>query len=454
MHSALVVDEILRQILEECDDFSDQSTRKTLSRLSRCCKAWKEPALDQLWGRLPRIGPLLSLFSGYAYANGVHRLDREVVPDDLRLFHSYAKRVRRLSWRLSTRLSPSMISALETARKDSGTGSLLPRLISFEGIMSPKGDMSPWSGIISFSLRHVDIHSHWRGARECCDAIADWLTQLLTVARGLESFKFRGYASRRLNELFSSMTTLRSINIRTGSRGNLSGACLASMTSSTNLHSLKLKIRGLGVSTFRAALMDHAAPKFPALQHLHIDASEDNLIDCILDLIPCNTLRSLHVEFEESSSTKSASIILEKLAYKASSALQDLVIIHNAYVDDDDFTLPGTRLWTVNTLRPLASIKTLKNFCLDTLLPPVLKQEDVEEILSWWPRVERIHLATGDEEETEEETEEMETELIVAVQLEAARGVKSLILPKRDANGKPFDVAALSRSRCPTSNSE
>ena len=61
MHSALLIDEVLEDILEQCADWSGTDYRWTLCQLARSCKAWKDPALDRLWKRLDGVEPLARL---------------------------------------------------------------------------------------------------------------------------------------------------------------------------------------------------------------------------------------------------------------------------------------------------------------------------------------------------------------------------------------------------------
>jgi hypothetical protein len=66
MHPALLVDEILQLIFEiNLDD-----EKSSLCRAARCCKAWKDPALDRIWRRLPSAVPLLSLLPGCSVEKG------------------------------------------------------------------------------------------------------------------------------------------------------------------------------------------------------------------------------------------------------------------------------------------------------------------------------------------------------------------------------------------------
>lgn len=65
MHSALLIDELLRQIFLFIED-----DRKSLLASARSCKAWKDPALDYIWEHLTSFGPLLLLLPGVSSRNG------------------------------------------------------------------------------------------------------------------------------------------------------------------------------------------------------------------------------------------------------------------------------------------------------------------------------------------------------------------------------------------------
>ena len=61
MHPALLIDEILQLVLDHCAELAEPSPRWTFAQLARCCRAWREPALDRLWARMDGVGPLLAL---------------------------------------------------------------------------------------------------------------------------------------------------------------------------------------------------------------------------------------------------------------------------------------------------------------------------------------------------------------------------------------------------------
>lgn len=66
MHSALLIDEILRNIFYLCLDHN----RHNLVSASRSCKSWKDPALDLVWDRLTSFEPLLRLLPGVLVIDG------------------------------------------------------------------------------------------------------------------------------------------------------------------------------------------------------------------------------------------------------------------------------------------------------------------------------------------------------------------------------------------------
>jgi hypothetical protein len=73
MHQVLLIDEIVQDIFELCFEYADGGKEKLhdLCQVARCCKAWKDPALDRLWRRLPCVIPLLSLIPGLFQVDGV-----------------------------------------------------------------------------------------------------------------------------------------------------------------------------------------------------------------------------------------------------------------------------------------------------------------------------------------------------------------------------------------------
>ncbi len=62
MHPVLLLDEVLRIILDHIDhDFDRLPALSAFYRLATVCRAWKDPGLDYLWASLASVDPLLAL---------------------------------------------------------------------------------------------------------------------------------------------------------------------------------------------------------------------------------------------------------------------------------------------------------------------------------------------------------------------------------------------------------
>jgi hypothetical protein len=70
MHPALHVDELVRLIVQHCNDLPYKEHQRTLFNLALTCKPLLEPALDSLWSRLPSVIPLMSLLPGLYVRDG------------------------------------------------------------------------------------------------------------------------------------------------------------------------------------------------------------------------------------------------------------------------------------------------------------------------------------------------------------------------------------------------
>ena len=66
MHSVLLLDEVIRIVLDNIDSDSNRSSAiKTFYRIATVCRAWKDPALDYLWASLTSVDPLLALLPNH-----------------------------------------------------------------------------------------------------------------------------------------------------------------------------------------------------------------------------------------------------------------------------------------------------------------------------------------------------------------------------------------------------
>jgi len=98
MHPALLLDEVIRIILDHIDyDSNRPLALKAFYRLATICRAWKDPALDYLWASLTSVDPLLALLPDVSElpvtrlavltSRGLYYRIRRTVACPLMLFH-------------------------------------------------------------------------------------------------------------------------------------------------------------------------------------------------------------------------------------------------------------------------------------------------------------------------------------------------------------------------------
>ena len=62
MYPALLVDEIIQVIFDSLDrSLTVEELQRTYALLARCCKAWKDLALDRLWITVRGMEPVLTV---------------------------------------------------------------------------------------------------------------------------------------------------------------------------------------------------------------------------------------------------------------------------------------------------------------------------------------------------------------------------------------------------------
>jgi hypothetical protein len=97
MHPVLLLDEVLRIILDHIDrDLDRLPALKTFYHLATVCRAWKDPALDYLWASLASVDPLLALLphvsvllvTSLAVLTMCYRMYHVVIPPLILLHHS------------------------------------------------------------------------------------------------------------------------------------------------------------------------------------------------------------------------------------------------------------------------------------------------------------------------------------------------------------------------------
>ncbi|EIW85644.1 hypothetical protein CONPUDRAFT_142127 [Coniophora puteana RWD-64-598 SS2] len=101
MHAALDVDEILRNVVND-----SSLNKRDLASVAMTCRAWSDPALDELWESLDSLGPLLNALPQglleWEYSPGdkttlagiAMKMTRPFIQSDWASFRRYSTRVR------------------------------------------------------------------------------------------------------------------------------------------------------------------------------------------------------------------------------------------------------------------------------------------------------------------------------------------------------------------------
>ncbi|RXW15705.1 hypothetical protein EST38_g10149 [Candolleomyces aberdarensis] len=84
--------------LEELDSVQVAEGRQNLAWLALTCKAFLEPALDQLWRSLNTLYPLFKILPAFIQTDGTHVLRGTITPEDWDRFDWYARRVKKFCY--------------------------------------------------------------------------------------------------------------------------------------------------------------------------------------------------------------------------------------------------------------------------------------------------------------------------------------------------------------------
>ncbi|KAJ7879943.1 hypothetical protein B0H14DRAFT_2707971, partial [Mycena olivaceomarginata] len=389
MHSALLVDEVLRQILDLCP-------RTCLPAVARTCRSWTDPALDNIWSHIGSLVPLLCLIPGLTCVDGVYDVVGCEGSLDLGVFNSYARRIKHITQRHNTRIHPELLSLL-CAHETPLTRLTTTRLSSIEH------DCVPATLSLSPRLQQLDLDLGFR--RKGPDGGNDYIETLLRVATGIERLRLRGLADQRLNSGISRMSNLRSLSLHTGAF--LTAETLACISVFPHLSELEIEAGHIDPDALLEAWSAAAAePRFPTLKKLHICAQAP-LLGLVLRNLPPASLHALRIE--ATTDPAGAAPIrwgdLFDLLTSHTYTLHDLTIeqhLEDIELDLDNTTpipAPSTPVdtqhdrLTFDTLRRLAPLHHLRRLTIDTTRLPNLSDAEMEALAGWWPAL--VHLDLG-----------------------------------------------------------
>ncbi|KAI0255907.1 hypothetical protein BJV78DRAFT_1174384 [Lactifluus subvellereus] len=373
MHPALLVDEVLRIILDHIDHDSNRPPAlKAFYRLATVCRAWKDPALDYLWASLTSVDPLLGLLSDDTPHGGVS-------PDAPSRFYSYASRVRNLGQSTCSlprlKLCPNIIGAIVS-------GSLvLPSLRSVCLVLKdPTKQKFPFNLYLSQSLRSVSVDVGFRSSKEMlglCEALHVYLDAVARISTNLQHLRLRGQLSDLVVNTVPSMRELRSLSICGGSQ--LMPRTLASIACFPKLEDLRLQLDCPNIAYLADSL----------------SAGPNTSAEVLFAHLPGGKLRTVHLESDlKLRSVDAWTPALAILAERTHSTLTDLTLeaLTSFCEAFDDHAFPPKLHFTLPALAPLARLTHLRRFTLDSSLPPDLGDADLVTLASWWPEIEELAL--------------------------------------------------------------
>ncbi|KAI0738523.1 hypothetical protein C8Q80DRAFT_1205911 [Daedaleopsis nitida] len=378
MHAALLIDEVLQLVFDFCEH-SETEPQWMFTQLARCCRAWKDPALDRLWARLNGVEPLLALLPK-SYEKTFCRVPSE-------RFLANAARVRQIT-HSKDNLSAAIFRDLSP---------VLPRLETVA--LSFHGCMVPWKWTTSTRLKTVSIKVGFslssNAVVERSNAAASFLREAGRSAPDLHTLQIRGRMSAALNESVAALANLQSLTVQASCY--LAPSTLAMIATFPRLRELEVHASHIDADEFEDSLPP-AAHFFPALEELTIRTCGP-LLTSILERLPVSTLSKLHVEMAKSIGGPSyMKPIFELLAEKASASLRELTIEDGTETDDLERypPPPGTPRWySLDLLSPLARMKQLRRV---VMRDPDLRDGDLEVLAKWWPALEHLDLGMFDPE--------------------------------------------------------
>ncbi|KJA28045.1 hypothetical protein HYPSUDRAFT_62437 [Hypholoma sublateritium FD-334 SS-4] len=405
MHSALLIDEILRLVFS----FASETGPSTLAVAARCCKAWRDPALDFLWNRLSCFKPFVLLFSGGSVVNGEFVLPSYLPEQDLSRFNFYAGRIKHAGNRYELRVcfGAEAMALFHFHHKSI----VLPNLSSVHiSVSRCPPILIPF--YFSSNLSKIDVDLGFKASSSSTDdMLCTYFTQVAESCRGLRHLSLRGHASERLNDIISRLSSLHSISLKLGA--TLLPKTLKAIMDFPRLS--ELEVHAGHIESYDVNDKQEDCTVFTSLRKLHIRA-QSTLIEDILRHIPLNTLQNIHLELDDPSPcTTFWNACFASIANKSAETLQHLSLEHHFEIVEPSLSIPldaaqpsnASTTTIVTTASPAAShmtfqvvetlrvLKHLHHFSCDITLPPILNDKDIERMVVWWPQLQHFELGSS-----------------------------------------------------------
>ncbi len=150
----------------------------------------------------------------------------------------------------------------------------------------------------SSNLTRIDFDLGFKASPPSTDdQLCAYFTRVADSCRGLQHLSLRGHASERLNDIISRLSDLHSISLKLGT--TLSPKTLKAIMDFPRLSELEVHAGHIEFYDVNDKREDYSI--FTSLRKLHIRA-QSTLIQDILQHIPSNTLRYIHLELDDLSS--------------------------------------------------------------------------------------------------------------------------------------------------------
>ncbi|KAL0953805.1 hypothetical protein HGRIS_004987 [Hohenbuehelia grisea] len=406
MHQALLIDEIIRNILQCCTD----DDKSVLARAAQCCKAWRGPALDELWNGLDSLDPLVQLLPDIETSQATIVQARGSTVEGKTSFEAYAQRIKHLACRRD----------INQAKQASAPSSefLLPNLRSVR-ISTARLSSTVAQFALSSRLDSLELDTSFNAKTPSSEWLVQYIERVSRVAPNLASFRLRGLASPALNEKICLLQNLRVLSLRTGK--SLSAETLRAVCTLPALEELEVHAGHITPDDLDDAVSHDSNDQIPiispSLCRLDIRATVDT-VERLICKLPANTLSVLHIDLEDASMTPSIlSTIFAAIAAKASNTLIDFSLEHHIELEEpipdstpvtaDSLVNPNTPTTAISRpspsnqcttstsrsiLHPLSTLSHLRRLSIQTSLSPSFTDEDAAKFATWWPQLAHLDL--------------------------------------------------------------
>ncbi|RPD57350.1 hypothetical protein L227DRAFT_655508 [Lentinus tigrinus ALCF2SS1-6] len=367
-----------------------KTSKCTLARLARTCKAFSDPALRVLWRHLNHIHQLLRLLPEYVPPPGT--FSQTYVPaseqalsavpndDDWARLQSYAVRVRELKYWPSTRIDSASWRIL--SEKCSG-GPLLPRLerlLCFD--IAPHSDAVLSHLFFPLSLRYLSVtFDAWYQRYQRKEHIEIMLRNIVSHASHLHYLSISSFQQMLCNQVKSlhPIQELHGIqSLSFASSYELDDVLLVHCKSSSTLRHLSCKIDTRG-----ATKRPDIRGGFGSLESVSLFGSTEDIV-WFFEAVCVDSLRDVAVTFDTKTDLDDLLHSTTKVLKIVSSSLRSFSLEINI---DSSEALP-----LLKSIEPILDLPTIEKFTVQSRQPIVVSADDIMCIANAWRDLRTLHI--------------------------------------------------------------